>query len=185
MTLNRLHEVGERTLPAEMQVEVRSAQPGDGAGLAQIWLENAAYYVGLFPEDFRMPDEIGLVEAFEARLGRPKRASELHLVAVVDGVVAAFMYARLDEPEEGASRGMLADRPYRRVHVETLGTATAFQRQGLATRLVEAVEVWAREQGARVISAGTYLGSPVAVPFWEHRMGYRRRSVIFAKRLDE
>ena len=42
---------------------------------------------------------------------------------------------------------MLADRPYRRVHVEALGTAIAFQRQGLATQLVEAVETWAREQG--------------------------------------
>ncbi len=79
---------------------------------------------------------------------------------------------------------MLADRPYRRVHVEVLGTANAFQRQGLATQLVEAVETWAREQGARIVSAGTYLESPVAIPFWEERMGYRRRSVILAKRLQ-
>jgi GNAT superfamily N-acetyltransferase len=79
---------------------------------------------------------------------------------------------------------MLADRPYRRVHVEALGTADAFQRQGLATRLVEAVETWAREQGARIITAGTYVESPVAIPFWEERMGYRRQSVILAKRLE-
>jgi len=38
---------------------------------------------------------------------------------------------------------------------------------------------------ARASSArGTYLDSPVAIPFWEQRMGYRRRMVIFAKRLD-
>ena len=79
---------------------------------------------------------------------------------------------------------MLADRPYRRAHVETLGTADAFQRRGLATQLVDAVEAWAREQGARVITAGTYLDSPVAMPFWEQRMGYRRRSVILDKRLE-
>jgi GNAT superfamily N-acetyltransferase len=167
-----------------MRVEVRAAQPGDGAGLAQIWLENADYYVRLFPDDFRMPDQVGLVESVEARLGRPGTALELHLVAVVDGVVAAFVRARLAEPDEGARREMLADRPYRRVHIEGLGTANAFQRQGLATRLVEAVETWARERGARIISAGTYLDSPVAIPFWEQRMGYRRRSVILAKRLE-
>jgi GNAT superfamily N-acetyltransferase len=167
-----------------MRVEVRAAQPGDGAGLAQIWLENARYYVRLSPDDFQMPDQVGLVESFEARLGRPRSDSELHLVAVVDGVVAAFVSARLTEPDESAQREMLADRPYRRVHVETLGTANAFQRQGLATQLVEAVEAWAREQGARIISAGTYLESPVAIPFWEQRMGYRRRSVILAKRLE-
>jgi GNAT superfamily N-acetyltransferase len=167
-----------------MRVEVRAARPGDGAGLAQVWLENARYYVDLFPDDFRMPEQVGLVESFEARLGRPQSTSELRLVAVVDGVVAAFVNARLTEPDEGATREMLADRPYRRVHVEALGTADAFQRQGLATQLVEAVETWAREQGARIISAGTFLESPVAIPFWEQRMGYRRRSVILAKRLE-
>jgi GNAT superfamily N-acetyltransferase len=167
-----------------MRVEVRAARPGDGAGLAQVWLENARYYVDLFPDDFRMPEQVGLVESFEARLGRPQSTSELRLVAVVDGVVAAFVNARLTEPDEGATREMLADRPYRRVHVEALGTANAFQRQGLATQLVEAVETWGREQGARIISAGTFLESPVAIPFWEQRMGYRRRSVILKKRLE-
>jgi GNAT superfamily N-acetyltransferase len=92
--------------------------------------------------------------------------------------------ARLTEPDEDANREMLGDRPYRRVHVEALGTANANQRQGLATQLVEAAEAWAREQGARAISAGTYLESPVSIPFWERRMGYRRRSVKFTKRLD-
>src|SRR5919108_1601009 len=123
-----------------MRVEVRAAQPGDGAGLAQVWLQNAAYYVRLFPDDFRMPDQVGLVESFERRLRRPRSDSEIHLVAVVDGVLAAFVNARLAEPDEGATREMLADRPHRRVHVETLGTADGFQRQGLATRLIEAVE---------------------------------------------
>ena len=167
-----------------MRVEVRAAQPGDGAGLARVWLENARYYVRLFPDDFQMPEEVGLAESYEARLAGPAGPSELRLVAVVDGAVAAYVSARLTEPDEGATREMLSDRPYRRVHVETLGTAEAFQRQGLATKLVEAVEEWARAHGARVITAGTYLDSPVAIPFWERRMGYRRRSVILAKRLE-
>lgn len=168
----------------EACVEVRAARPGDGAGLAQIWRENASYYVRLFPADFRMPDEVGLIESFEVSLGEPRSESELRLVAVVGGLIAAFVNARLTDPDEGAAWEMLADRPYRRVHVEGLGTAAAFQRQGLATRLVEAVEAWAREQGAHVVSAGTYLESPVAIPFWEQRMGYRRRSVILAKHLE-
>lgn len=167
-----------------MAVEVRVAQPGDGAALARVWVDNARYYVDLFPVDFRMPDEAGLGEWFEVRLDQPRRASELHLVAVVDGQVGAFVYARLTEPDEHASRQMLADYPYRRVHVEALGTADAFQRRGLATLLVEAVEAWARENGAHAISAETYLASPVSIPFWEQRMGYRRRSVKLTKRLQ-
>ena len=167
-----------------MAVEVRAAQLGDGAALARVWLDNARYYVDLFPDDFRMPDEAGLAEWFELQLGRPRSAEEVHLVAVVDGSVGAFAYARLTEPDEHSSRQMLADYPYRRVHVEALGTAEAFQRRGLATALVEAIEAWAREKGARAISAETYLQSPVSIPFWERRMGYRRRSVMLTKRLQ-
>ena len=167
-----------------MAVEVRDAQPGDGAALATVWLDNARYYVELFPDDFRMPDEVGLGEWFEVQLGQPPSPSEVHLVAVVDGLVRAFVYARLTEPAEQASRQMLADYPYRRVHVEALDTAEAFQRRGFATLLVEAVEAWARDKGARAISAETYLQSPVSIPFWEQRMGYRRRSVKLTKRLQ-
>jgi GNAT superfamily N-acetyltransferase len=167
-----------------MAVEVRAAQPGDGAALARVWLDNARYYVALFPDDFRMPDEAGLGEWFEAQLDRPRSAAEVHLVAVVDGSIGAFAYARLIEPDKHASRQMLADHPYRRVHVEALGTADAFRRHGLATALVEAVEAWARDKGARSISAETYLQSPVSIPFWEQRMGYRRRSVKLTKRLQ-
>jgi GNAT superfamily N-acetyltransferase len=136
-----------------MSVEVRAACPGHGPGLPRISLDNARYYVELFPEDFREPDEAGLVEWFETLLARPRVESELHLVAVASGTIAAFVYARLTEPDEHANRQMLAEYPYRRVHVEALGTADAFQRQGLATRLVEAVEAWARERGARARSA--------------------------------
>ena len=167
-----------------MVVEVRAARPGDGAALARVWLDNARYYVGLFPDDFRMPDEVGLGDWFEAQLAKPRTSLELNLVAVVDGVVGGFVYARLTEPDGHASRQMLADYPHRRVHVEALGTADAFQRRGLATRLVAAVETWAREEGARTISAETYLASPVSIPFWEQRMGYRRRSVKLTKRLQ-
>jgi hypothetical protein len=117
-----------------MRVVVRAARPGDGAGLAQVWLENASYYVGLFPDDFRMPDQAGLVDSFEVRLGQPPSTSELRLVAVVDGAVAAFVDARLTDPDDGAAWEMLADRPYRRVHVEALGTADAFQRQVVICR---------------------------------------------------
>jgi hypothetical protein len=68
-----------------MAVEVRVARPGDGGALAMVWLDNARYYVDLFPGDFRMPDEAGLGEWFEVQLGKPRGGGELHLVAVVFG----------------------------------------------------------------------------------------------------
>lgn len=164
---------------------IRPAQAGDGAALARIWLENARFYVERFPDDFRIPCEEGLAEWFESGLARPRRADELHLVAVVDGEAAAFAYARLSDPGEDAPFQYLQPYVETRAHVEALGTGAAHARRGLATALVEAVEAWARERGAVSISATTYHASPVSIPFWERRMGYRRRGVTLVKRLGE
>jgi GNAT superfamily N-acetyltransferase len=166
-----------------VSVEIRETRPGDGPGLARAWLDNARYYVERFPADFRIPDEDGLVEWFESSLRCGRGPDELDLVAVVDGEVAAFAYARLTEPDEHAARQMLAPYVERRAQVEALGTADAYQRRGLATQLVEAVEAWARERGAVSISTTTYIESPVSVPFWEQRMRYRRRGITLVKQL--
>ena len=46
-----------------------------------------------------------------------------------------------------------------------------------------AVERWARERGAVCAMLDTYAASPLSVPFYEQRMGYQRRAIIFQKRL--
>lgn len=40
-----------------------------------------------------------------------------------------------------------------------------------------------RAQGADIVRLDTYANSPVSVPFYEDRMGYQRRSVVFEKQL--
>jgi len=39
------------------------------------------------------------------------------------------------------------------------------------------------ERGAAVVTLDTNLRSPLSVPFYENRMGYQRRGVIFRKEL--
>jgi hypothetical protein len=48
---------------------------------------------------------------------------------------------------------------------------------------MRAAESWGRDRGARVARLGTYAHSPVSVPFYENRMGYQRRAIIFQKKL--
>jgi hypothetical protein len=50
---------------------------------------------------------------------------------------------------------------------------------------MQAVEGWAREKGATLVSLETDIASPLSMPFYERRMAYRRRAVIFEKRLHE
>jgi GNAT superfamily N-acetyltransferase len=70
------------------------------------------------------------------------------------------------------------------VTVDALGVEAAYRRQGVGTRLMRAVEAWGREHGAARIVLTTFAAGPTSMPFYQHRMGYQQRSVVFGKDLD-
>ena len=43
-----------------MSVQIRPAKPGDGEGMARVWLTAGAYYVDLEPALFQAPSTKGL-----------------------------------------------------------------------------------------------------------------------------
>lgn len=167
-----------------MEVTIRPARPGDGADLARGWLDGCRYYAAQDPERFQVPDDEGLPESFEELLARPRSADEVWLVAEVDGVVVGNVSAELRPPIETAARQLLRFLGETRVFVSALGVEEAYQRRGVATRLMEAVEQWGRQRGAVLVSLDTWVHSRQSVPFYERRMGYRRASIVFEKRLD-
>lgn len=136
-----------------MALVIRNQQPGDGDELARVWESAGRYYAELAPELFQVPVSEG--PAFERAIV-PQDA--VHLVAEADGVVAGWLTARLERP------------------------VPAPERQ-LVRALLSAAETWGRERGADLVQLDTYADGPVAVPFYEQRMGYRRRAIIFEKRL--
>lgn len=163
-------------------VIVRKARSGDGGAIAQMHVENAAYYRSLAPDAFRLPDQDGLT-AFVEPTAKANSETRLELIAEVDGQVAGHLAARLIEPEEAARYQMVPYLASRRLWIDSLGTLQQFWRRGVGSVLVEAAEAWGRERGAVVSMCDTWLGSPVSLPFWESRMGYERRAVILEKRL--
>jgi len=165
-------------------VKVRNARPGDGEALGRLWVEDALYYVELFPEDFRVPNQDGLVEDLENALARKRDHSRLWLVAEIDGEVVGQLGAHVEPPMENADRQMIPYLGSTRLFIDSLGTSSAYRRQGVASALVEAAEDWGRRKGAAVAILDTYTRSPVSVPFWEKRMHYSRRAIIFQKSLD-
>lgn len=167
-----------------MDVIVRSAGPGDGADLARGWLDGCRYFAALDPERFQVPDDDGLAEWFEELLARPDSEDQVWLVAEVDGVVVGNVSAELHRPMDTAARQLLRFLGETRLFVSALSVEEAYQRRGVATRLMEAVEQWGRERGAVFASLDTWVHSEQSVPFYERRMGYRRASIVFEKRLD-
>jgi GNAT superfamily N-acetyltransferase len=164
-------------------VVVRGFQPSDGLGISRVSLDNGAYYARIAPEHFKQPDAEGLAELIEEDSEWRESDTNLALVAEVDGEVAGYLEASVQPPMETARWQSQRDLGDSRLFINYVGTADAYKRKGVATRLVETAEDWGRSKGAAASACDTYIDSPLSVPFWEERMGYSRRAIIFRKAL--
>jgi GNAT superfamily N-acetyltransferase len=165
-------------------VTIRDARDDDAVGIARLARENSAYYAQLAPEHFRLPDEEGLAKFIENDREWRERRDTLALVAEDEDAIAGYLEASLQFPDETARWQAQRDLSDIRLFINFVGTADAYKRQGVATELVSAAEEWGRQRGAVVAVCDTFIDSPLSVPFWEHRMNYERRAIIFRKRLD-
>lgn len=165
-----------------MRATVRAARPGDGARIAAAWLSAAAYYANLDPTHFQVPDTEGLADSWEEQLAA-SREGELRLVAEAGGQVIGWLSARLQLPEDDAAAQLTREHGWTRLVVDALIVDRGYWRHGAGTALLEAAEAWGRDRGAQVARLDTYADSPISVPFYEDRMGYQRRSILFQKRL--
>jgi GNAT superfamily N-acetyltransferase len=170
-------------MPA-MEVVVRPARAGDGADLARGWTDAGRYYAELDPDAFQVPAADGLSGWLEELLRRPRSSDQLWLVAEVDGRVVGDVHAHLERPAKDAARQLLRDLGRVRVFVDALGVEERYRRLGIGTRLMQEAERWARANGAVRAVLTTYVDSPLSVPFYERRLAYQRRSIVFEKPLD-
>ena len=165
-------------------VVIREFRDGDGARIARLILENGAYHAELAPDYFKVPDEDGLVELVESDSEWRASPDNLCRVAEIEGEVAGYLEASIQPAMDTARWQSQRDLGAPRLHINFVGTADRFKRSGVGTHLVEAAEEWGREHGAFVSICDTYIDSPLSVPFWEERMGYTRRAIVFRKELE-
>jgi GNAT superfamily N-acetyltransferase len=167
-----------------MSVQIRPARPGDGQGMARVWLDAGAYYADLDPAHFQLPSSEGLAESFDADLAaKSTGADTLRLVAERDGRVAGWLTAHVEQPAASAAHQLVRDLGWVRLVVDALMVEQTLWRQGIGTALLAAAESWARDRGASIVRLSTYAEGPVAVPFYERHLGYQRRSILFQKPL--
>ena len=168
-----------------MSVQIRPPRPGDGEGMARVWLSAGAYYVDLDPVHFQLPSAEGLAESFEADIeSRSSDTDSYGLVAEEAGQVAGWLTAHLEHPSPGASYQLIRELGWTRLMVDAVMVDRALWRRGIGTALLTEAESWARDRGASVVRLYTFPGSPVSVPFYEQHTGYQRRSILFQKPLS-
>ena len=171
---------GER---AQDGIMVRPARTGDGPGYARVWTDAGRNFVEIDPATLQLPEPDGLVAWFEGSLARPRPPGSLWLVAEAGGELAGFVHGTVEPPHPDARFQLLRDLGRARLVVGVLAVAEAARRSGVGTALMTAIEAAARERGAEVVTLDTNLRSPLSVPFYENRMGYQRRGLIFRKEL--
>ena len=142
-----------------MSIAVRAPQPGDGSGMARVWLGAAAYYADLEPGYFQVPAGEGLAESFEAAFGTVGEDA-LMLVAELDGQVAGWLTARIERPAPGAARQMVREPGWTRLFIDALLVDQAVWREGAGTALLTAAEAWGRDRGA-VLRTANGLSAPL------------------------
>jgi GNAT superfamily N-acetyltransferase len=167
-----------------MSVQIRPGRPGDGQGMARVWLDAGAYYADLDPAHFQLPSSEGLAESFDADLAAKSTSADiLRLVGERDGQVAGWLTAHVEQPAASAAHQLVRDLGWARLVVDALMVEQALWRQGIGTALLAAAESWGRDRGASIVRLSTYAEGPVAVPFYERHLGYERRSILFQKPL--
>jgi GNAT superfamily N-acetyltransferase len=162
---------------------IRRARSGDGEGCADVWMDVGRYYKALDSQIYQVPSSEGLAESFERRIANAD-PDQLRLVAE-DEVIVGLLVAGLYRPDPRPDHELVRDLSRLRLFVQVLAVSAPYRRTGVGTALMVAAEMWARRRGAVVVSLDTYVRNPTAVPFYESRMGYARRAIIFRKELDQ
>lgn len=157
-------------------------RPDDGPDLARAWTDQAEVYAHLAPEQFEVPrgDGLGpwLVDGLAAQADPERR---LVLVADIDGRAVGFVIAAVVEPHPTPEHQMQRDMDARRVQLEALVVRRDHWRRGAGTRMLTAVEDWARNRGATTVTAQAFTAGP-AEQFLAAR-GYAPRAVVHGKAL--
>lgn len=164
-------------------ITVRPGRPGDGASLATAWLDAGRYYAGLAPELFQVPDGDGLDEHLERGSAQGDEPDLLRVVAEIGGRVVGAATGRIERPLDSARYQLQRQFSETRLIVDVVVVEEAFRRQGVGARLMATLEDWGRGRGATVAFLDTYPESALSLPFFQERMGYRRRSVRLFKPL--
>lgn len=165
-----------------MKIRLRRVRSDDGRDLARAWTDQAETYARLNPDLFRVPHSDGLgawlVESLADQADPERR---LVLVADVEGTAVGFVVAAVVAPHPAPERQMQRGLDARSVRIEALVVRRDHWRRGVGTRLVTAVEDWARNRGAALVTAEAFTGGPAA-DFLAAR-GYAGRAVLHGRAL--
>lgn len=161
---------------ADSDVIIRTAAAGDFEAMGALGARLVEVHYAFDPPRFLEPGA-GLAEGYASFLrGESKRKGAVVFVAEVSGRVAGYAYAAIEPlswQELRDEAGFIHD-----VYVDE-----ASRGHGVATRLIEAVTAWVREQGIRQIVLHTAFHNAGAQRLFK-RVGFRPTMIEMTRDLE-
>jgi GNAT superfamily N-acetyltransferase len=176
MGLVTSHDVSSPHGRSESVVVREPRLPEENDRIVDLFAETVRWHADHWPRDIRAltTDHLG---AELSKLAE-RDASVCLLVAVVDDAVVGLITATLSPaPTGGLNR---YEGPV--VHVGDVVVTESARRQGVGSRLMVAVEQWARERAAATVILTVHAGNDAAESLYAAR-GYRATDVAMRKDL--
>jgi ribosomal protein S18 acetylase RimI-like enzyme len=156
-------------------VSVRRANLSDVPTITQLVVDEASEVVAREPTFRYIPDAPNVERRYASRVRDPGRAV---FVAVIDQAFVGFVDAVLVEKVDAGA--YLA--PGLDVYIEEVIVTSDARRRGVGTLLIRAVEEWAKEAGARMVTLDTHVTNESARRLYA-TLGYREVGVVIVKSL--
>lgn len=146
------------------EVVVRQARiPADLEPILGLYTEQARWHAERWPEHFRAPESARVLSEDLIRLAREETACLL--LATVGSRVVGLVCGYLAERR---AQGLLRyEEPV--AHVADLVVSRDVRGRGIGTTLMERIEQWAHDHGARTMTLQVYYGNEVARTLYERR----------------
>ncbi len=156
---------------------IRDARPSDFETLSRLYRELDAIHARAHPDLFQVPDPTAARPDayYQELLDHPLYRL---LVAEAEGQVVGFISFHLEYAPE-----LPNCRSYAFVKVSDLSVTPAFQKRGVGTRLMQAAEDWARQNGAVSVVLNVFDFNQNARNLYR-ALGYQELSHRMRKKLE-
>lgn len=155
-----------------IRAKIRPARPRDAAAVRD--LERVVVEASL-PIVREALSDVGVGEVACASV-----KDALRLVAVTEGSRGGLRERVIGMIAQSVRPGSADQAPH--AHIRALAVAARYRRQGIGTRLLQAAEAWARQQGMTQVATNVVEDNGVALAFF-HRAGYHEERGVLVKRL--
>jgi ribosomal protein S18 acetylase RimI-like enzyme len=162
-----------------MPVIIRAAAPADAEAITRVYMDSAEHHAAADPERCHLPDRAAIVERYREGRQHPETGlPAITLVAEQNGEITGFLDAQIQQPFDPMLKPVLY------CFIADIAVAAPHRSHGIGEQLMQAIETWARENGAVYTSLLYNKGNDRVARLYE-RLGYSTGSVGMVKRLPD